>query len=182
LKQAGGRADIASSRYYWWLSRIVQPDYNLTLATTRPGSDTAGYLLHRARLYRLLGRTEDEYRCSDSARLFLETCIMNRPDDPRFHSQLGLAYAGLRQRDSALIHGQEALELLPISRDAFDALFFSINMAEILVIFDLHDAALDQLEYLMSIPGFISEPYLRLDPLWKPLRTNPRFQKLLLEV
>ncbi len=179
LTDAAGRADIVASQYYWWLSRIVQPDYNKTLAITRPGSDTAGYLLHRARLFRLLGQTEDEQRCSGSARQLLEARIAERPDDPRFHSQLGLAYAGLRDREKALFHGQRAMELLPISRDAFDPLFFSVNLAEILVIFDMYDDALDQLEYLMSIPGFISAPYLRLDPLWKPLRSHPRFQKML---
>jgi len=179
LNNAAGRADIAASQYYWWLSRIVQPDYNKTLAITRPGSDTAGYMLHRARLYRLLDQPEDEYRCSDSARQILETCIMERPDDPRFHSQLGLAYAGLRDREKALAHGRRAMELLPISRDAFDALFFSVNLTEIFVVFDMPEASLDQLEYLMSIPGFISAPYLRLDPLWKPLRYHSRFQKLL---
>jgi len=179
LTRAAGRADITTSQYYWWISRIVQPDYEGALNSSRPGSDTAGHLLHQARLYRLMSRNEDEYRCADSARYILETRLTERPDDPRFHSQLGLAYAGLRRRADAIEHGQKALELLPASRDAFDPLFFMVNLAEILVIFEENDAAIDQLERLMSIPGFISGPYLRVDPLWIPLRSHPRFQKLL---
>jgi len=42
-----------------------------------------------------------------------------------------------------------------------------------------YDAAIDQLEYLLSIPSEISIPLLRIDPTWNPLRDNPRFQKIL---
>jgi len=179
MAQAVGRADIASSRYYWWLARIIEPDLNRILATTRPGPDTAEYLLHKARIYRLLGKVGDERDCSDSARIILHRQILSRPDDPRFQSHLGLAFAGLREPDSAIIHGQQALNLLPTSRDAFDALFLVVDYAEILVVCGDYDGAIDQLEHLMSIPGFISPSYLRLDPIWKPLRENPRFKKLL---
>lgn len=179
MAQAAGRADIASSRYYWWLARIIEPDLNKIIAVSRPGSDTAEFLLHKARIYRLLGNDRDERRCADSARKILEQQILVRPDDPRFQSHLGLAYAGLRDREKAISHGQKALELLPTSRDAFDAMFLVIEYAETLVIFGDYDAAIDQLEHLMSIPGFVSPPYLRLDPIWKPLHNNPRFKRLL---
>jgi serine/threonine-protein kinase len=42
-----------------------------------------------------------------------------------------------------------------------------------------YDAALDEIEYLLSIPGWISYHDLRLDPIWDPLRDHPRFQELL---
>jgi hypothetical protein len=41
------------------------------------------------------------------------------------------------------------------------------------------DAAIRQLEVLLSHPSFISVPLLRLDPRWDPLRKNPRFEALL---
>jgi hypothetical protein len=41
-----------------------------------------------------------------------------------------------------------------------------------------HDGAIDQIEYLLSVPGEMSIPLLRLDPAWDPLRDHPRFQKL----
>jgi len=40
-------------------------------------------------------------------------------------------------------------------------------------------SAIDQLEYLLSIPSEISIPLLRLDPTWGTLHDNPRFQKMI---
>ena len=41
------------------------------------------------------------------------------------------------------------------------------------------DAAIERLEYLMSIPSLVSAPLLRVDPTWTPLRDHPRFRRLL---
>jgi hypothetical protein len=42
-----------------------------------------------------------------------------------------------------------------------------------------YDAAIDLLDYLLSIPSYVSVPYLRLHPMWDPLRDHARFQALL---
>ena len=41
-----------------------------------------------------------------------------------------------------------------------------------------YDAALDRLEYLLSIPFTVSIPGLRLAGLWEPLWDHPRFKEL----
>ena len=41
------------------------------------------------------------------------------------------------------------------------------------------DAALDLLESLLSRPGPLTAAMLKVDPIWNPLRGNPRFQTLL---
>ena len=46
------------------------------------------------------------------------------------------------------------------------------------VIFN-HDAAIDELEHLLSIPSWITPVLLRADPRWIPLREHARFQRLL---
>lgn len=75
--------------------------------------------------------------------------------------------------------GQRAIEYLPTSHDAFDAPFFVVNMTEILTLAGQHDEAVTQLKFLLSVPGFVSVPYLRLDPMWRPLYSLPGFQELL---
>jgi hypothetical protein len=44
---------------------------------------------------------------------------------------------------------------------------------------DEPDAAIDQLEYLLSIPSTLNVGFLREHPFWDPLRDHPRFQALL---
>jgi hypothetical protein len=49
------------------------------------------------------------------------------------------------------------------------------DLARIYVMVGEYDAAIDQLEFLLSRPGELSIPLLRLDPAWDPLRDQPRF-------
>ncbi|MEW5923787.1 MAG: protein kinase [Candidatus Zixiibacteriota bacterium] len=179
INAASGYVNFSTSNYYWWLARIIDDDYAEVLKTTAPGADTAAYYLHCAQMYRLMNLTDKEYAYSDSARALLEVKLQDRQEEARYHSYLGLAYAGMRQKEPAILHGRKALELLPTSRDAFDAIFLVVNLAETMVIFGEYDEAINQLENLLAIPGFISVSYLKLDPLWNPLHDNPRFQALL---
>ncbi len=54
-----------------------------------------------------------------------------------------------------------------------------MGKALICVMVDEYDAAFDQIEQLLSIPSFFSVPLLKLDPHWDPLRTHPRYKKVL---
>lgn len=175
------RTDLWGQSYYWWLARIIEPDLRVVLSRSHPDSDTAGYYLHCAQMHRLLGESTEEHAFADSARRILEREIQKHPNQPRYHSRLGLAYAGLRREREAITHGRKAVELLPTSREAFDALFLLVNLAETYVILDLKDEAVAQLDFLLSMPGFVSAPYLRLDPLWEPLRNHAGFRSLIEE-
>ena len=53
------------------------------------------------------------------------------------------------------------------------------DLARIYVMVGEYDEAINQLEYLLSIPGPFSIPLLQLDPAWDPLRNHPRFKKLI---
>ena len=75
--------------------------------------------------------------------------------------------------------GEHAAELMPIAKDALDGSDQAIELAKIYARVGEDEMALDLIEELLSIPSFLSVGLLRLDPVWDPLRDNPRFQALL---
>ncbi len=52
-------------------------------------------------------------------------------------------------------------------------------MAQIYTLVGEYELAIDELEYVLSIPSWASAKYLRSDPLFTPLYDLPRFKKLL---
>jgi len=119
---------------------------------------------------------------AEAARAIYEKLSRENPEVPENYASLGLAYAYLGRKDDALRAGNQAIGLLPISKDAFTGPEYEANQAGILTIVGEYEQAIDKLEYLMSIPAgwHISLPHLQKEPRWDPLRDRPRF-KLLLE-
>jgi serine/threonine-protein kinase len=123
---------------------------------------------------------EAEAACR-SAIVELDRELEARRHDHRLHRALGQAYAVLGQREDAMRAGESAVELMPISKDAEEGSFQSIELAKIYARVGEADKALDLIEELLSIPCWLSVGLLRLDPVWDPLRDHPRFQALLEE-
>jgi Flp pilus assembly protein TadD len=128
-----------------------------------------------------LGRTEEARREAETARRIIAGRITEHPDDPRYHTALGLALARLGRKDEAVRSGLHAVELLPVEKEAWRGAVFEEDLAAIYAAVGEEDAAIDRLEKLLSRPSQVSVAMLRVDPRWKSLRGNPRFQKLLRE-
>ncbi|MGH8092306.1 MAG: tetratricopeptide repeat protein [Chthoniobacterales bacterium] len=97
------------------------------------------------------------------------------------NSYLGLVYAGLGQKEAALKAGRTAVEILPMSRDVIVGAFHLERLARTEAQVGEVGPAIEHLEQLMSAAGgeTVSIATLRIDPVWDPLRKDPRFQKLL---
>ena len=145
--------------------------------------ETEFLVVPKAQLYAqingLMGNRQLEQHYYDSTRSILESKIAEDPNDARFHSKLGIAYAGLGRKEDALREGKLAVELLPVTKEVWQGLYGVEDLARIYVMVDQYDDAIDTIEYLLSRPGVLSIPLLRLDPAWNPLRNHPRFKKLL---
>jgi len=145
--------------------------------------DTQEYFIPRAiryaTIYGYMNENDLAKKYYDEGRNILETKIQQQPEDGRFHSTLGIAYAGLGRREDAIREGKIGVNLLPITKEAMRGYYRAIDLARIYVMVGEFDLAIDQIEFLLSIPGGLSIPLLRLDPVWDPLREHPRFKKLL---
>jgi serine/threonine protein kinase/Tfp pilus assembly protein PilF len=135
--------------------------------------------LATAQIYRLLNNHEMEQKYYNAARKILEGKIKIQPEDSRFHTSLGIAYAGLGQKEDAVREGKKGVELLPMSKEAWRGSFRVRDMAEIYTMVGEQDAAINLLEKLLSNPSEVSVALLKIDPTWDPLRDNPKFQQLL---
>jgi hypothetical protein len=85
----------------------------------------------------------------------------------------------LGRKDDAVREAKLGVELMPVERNALDGIYRVEDLARVYVMVGEYDAAIDQLDYLLSIPGELSVPLLRIDPTWDPLRDHPRFQAML---
>ena len=126
-----------------------------------------------------LGKNDEARTQAEAARQFLEQKLKGQPDDPRFHASLGIALARLGRKQEAIAAGRHAMELLPIEKEAWRGAVLMEQMAWIHTILGDQEEAISLLETLLSRPSRLSGPLLKIDPVWKNLRGNPRFQKLI---
>jgi len=108
----------------------------------------------------------------------LEGEVRRVPEDGLYHSSLGVAYALLGRREEAVREGKKGVELLPLTKDSVYGIPHLIDLARIYTLLGDEDDALAQIEVLLSHPGWVSVPWLEMEPSFFPLRDRPRFRAL----
>ncbi|NIM91473.1 MAG: protein kinase [Candidatus Aminicenantes bacterium] len=180
--------------YMWLTLDMLDRNYQDVLdrlsSLSYDSFESQDFYFHRnlvyASVYRALNKKPLMKQNAELVRKALEKMVREHPGDPRFYSALGLAYAYEGKKDDALLEGRRAVELLPVSKDAVSGPIYVLNLAKIYTVVGEYEEAINQLEYLLTIPGggdliwdFVSVPQLRLDPQWDPLRDHKKFQRLL---
>jgi TolB-like protein/Flp pilus assembly protein TadD len=173
-----GRAGVLTlQRRFPEALQVIQQFHGETL----PGYSTApcpkGFL--EGALYSYLGDKVKAQAAFERARVLAEQLVRESPDDSARHAQLGQILAGLGQKDAAINEGKRAVELRPESQDAFDGPEVTAALAQIYAWTGERDQAFTLLDHLLLTPSGITVPVLKLDPVWDPLRKDPRFQGLI---
>jgi len=104
--------------------------------------------------------------------------IADQPDYAEALCVLGMADAALGNREEAIREGRRAIELMPLSKNAIAGYLLIEYLALIYAWTGEKDLALQQLAVAASAPGVLSYGELRLHPRWDPLRSDPRFDKI----
>jgi tetratricopeptide (TPR) repeat protein len=135
--------------------------------------------LFEGAIYTFLNDKGKAHSAFERARFIAEKAVREGPDDASRHVTLGLVLAGLGEKELAIAEGKRAVELLPESQDALDGPKVTLALAQIYAWTGESDEAIQLLDRSLSTPNGITVSFLKLDPIWEPLRGDPRFQALI---
>jgi serine/threonine-protein kinase len=127
---------------------------------------------------RLQGDSAKARAAFTTARSEVEKITQKQPDFSAASSLLGMIDAGLGRREEALREGRRACQLVPISKDAINGVALAANLAQICVWVGEKGLAIEQIAAVERVPSELSYGLLKVDPIWDPLRGDPRFEKI----
>jgi TolB-like protein/Tfp pilus assembly protein PilF/tRNA A-37 threonylcarbamoyl transferase component Bud32 len=114
-----------------------------------------------------------------TARKELDQTVRSQPNYAPALCAMGVIDAALGNKEDAIREGQRAVELTPVSKSALEGPMLVQYLAVIYAWTGEKDRAIERLTEAAKLPGsHVTYGYLRLHPLWDPLRGDPRFEAI----
>src|SRR5205823_2415645 len=128
---------------------------------------------------RLRGDEPAAHDAFTRARNELEQTLHNQGDYAQGFCALGVIDAALGNKEDAIREGERAVELIPVGKSAIEGPVLIQYLAVIYAWTGDKDRAIERLAEAAKLPGsHVTYGYLRLHPLWDPLRGDPRFEAI----
>lgn len=184
----GKLESISDSMRLEWSKHYYKREFNQLLALNDQSkeeiTEDQNYyepkVLRSARIYYLMGDQKASKKFANEAIALLRQRLFEPEPDYRIYSALGYAYAFAGYPAEAVEFARKAVEIMPIAADAFsDGLSSEQSLLEVYIITGDYEAAMAKIEYLLNIPGNISVPLLKVDPVYDKLRSLARFTRII---
>jgi adenylate cyclase len=172
---------VAYLANYWDLFWVLDDEQQRLVLRLPPSAfdgerGTWGIVL--AQTYWVRGDHARARAYADSSLAAQQELLRQNPEDSQRHAFATLALAMLGRKAEALREGERTLALTPVSSDGYTGPYNQHVVARSYVLLGESEKALDLLEPLLQMPYFLTPGWLRIDPAWDSLRSNPRFKKL----
>jgi serine/threonine-protein kinase len=143
------------------------------------GGDKGHWGLKIGHTYRLMGDTARGRAFGDSALVAFDAQLRDFPERAQLRELRGRALALGGHRQEAIAEAERSLKLRETSLDASIRPYVHFQVARILMQSGEYERALDLIEPLLTAPASDLTPaYLRIDPTFRPLYGNRRFERL----
>jgi len=159
-------------------TELYARDYLKALSYAKENKKHSPGTLALAYAYYFMGEEELAIKEFETLRVHYEEKVKEDPENAWSHSSLGKVYAALGLKEEAIKEGKKAINLMPVNKDHWYGPDQVRNLVYIYILTGEHELAIERIKYLLSIQVYLTKWSLRLDPIYDPLRDNPRFQKL----
>jgi serine/threonine-protein kinase len=169
---------------YSGAKNVLQTSSLNELSYTNAGATPKSFF--EACTYLAQGDKANAQKAFELARPAFEAAVKEAPASAYRHANLGWLYGFMGRKDDAIREGRRAVELKPESKDAVDVALMNCYLALIYTRVGEKELAIPSIARLLKTPGAVdSVDYsiavndLKFRWEWDPLRSDPRFQKLL---
>jgi eukaryotic-like serine/threonine-protein kinase len=170
---------VAYMATYWDLYWVLDADQRALVKRLTPAAfdgDAGSWGLALAGVYEVEGDRRRAAAYGDSARTAFEQQLYAAPENAQLHVLLGVALAYAGRKEAAIREGERAVAM--DTSQSQNATYYRHQLARIYTMTGEQEKALDRLERLLARPYYLSPGWLRIDPTFDPLRSNPRFKRL----